>query len=285
MHIKKMKLFDSKFNSNLMSAVYLILLTLIPSVSVAAPESKALKFWSSSNEGSTIIVDHSAWQNLLNTYLDSKHPSGINRFNYAMVNKKDLKKLGNYIKQLQQINPLNLNRAEQKAFWINLYNALTVELIIKNYPVQSITKLGKGFFAFGPWDDILIDIQGQELTLNNIEHGILRPFFNDKRIHYAVNCASMSCPNLSASAYTANNTDALLEQGAKQYVNHDRGVNFEEGELIISSIYHWYKEDFGGNDKSLIKHFIHYAEPALAKQLSTYQGDIEHDYDWALNQP
>lgn len=276
-----MKLFDS----NLICRICLLLFILLPSGSVAAPEKKALEFWSPSNEDSAIIVDHTLWQNLLDTYLDSKHPSGINRFNYAKVNTKDLKTLGSYIKQLQQINPHDLNRAEQKAFWINLYNALTVELIVKNYPVKSITKLGKGFFAFGPWDDVLINIQGQELTLNNIEHGILRPFFNDERIHYAVNCASMSCPNLSATAYTANNTEQLLEQGAKQYINHNRGVSFNEGELKISSIYHWYKEDFGGNDKSLIKHFIHYAESPLAKQLSEYQGDIEHDYDWALNQP
>jgi len=281
MHIKNLKLFKSK----LIPAVCLLLYTLLPSVSDAAPENKALEFWSPSDKDSTTIIDHTPWQNLLDTYLDDKHPSGINRFNYAKVNTKDLKTLSNYIKQLQQINPHDLNRAEQKAFWINLYNALTVELIIKNYPVKSITKLGKGFFAFGPWDDILINVQGQELTLNNIEHGILRPFFNDERIHYAVNCASISCPNLSATAYTASNTEQLLEQGAKQYINHRRGVSLEEGELKISSIYHWYKEDFGGNDKSLIKHFIHYAEPALAKQLSIYQGDIEHDYDWALNQP
>ena len=281
MNIKNVKL----LNSNLIPAICLLLFTVLPSMSDAAPESKALEFWSPSDKNSTTIVDHTPWQNLLDTYLDDKHASGINRFNYAKVNTKDLKTLSNYIKQLQQINPHNLNRAEQKAFWINLYNALTVELIIKNYPVKSITKLGKGFFAFGPWDDILINVQGQELTLNNIEHGILRPFFNDERIHYAVNCASISCPNLSATAYTASNTEQLLEQGAKQYINHRRGVSLEEGELKISSIYHWYKEDFGGNDKSLIKHFIHYAEPALAKQLSAYQGDIAHDYDWALNQP
>ena len=281
MHTKNIKL----FNSNLISVIYLLLFTLLPSVSTAAPESEAIEFWAPSNEESTIVVDHTAWQNLLNTYLDSKHPSGVNRFNYAAVNKKDLKALGNYIKQLQQINPHDLSRAEQMPYWINLYNALTVELIVKNYPVKSITKLGKGFFAFGPWDDELIEIQGQELTLNDIEHGILRPFFNDERIHYAVNCASIGCPNLAATAYTASNTEQLLEQGAKQYVNHSRGVSFEKGELKISSIYHWYKVDFGGNDKSLIKHFIRYAEPALAKKLSAYQGDIDHDYDWALNQP
>lgn len=274
-----------QYNINLMSAVCLLLFTILSSLAVAAPENKPLTFWSGSNENNKAIVDHTSWQNLLDTYLDSKHSSGINRFNYAAVNTKDKKALNNYIKQLQQLNPRDLNRAEQKAFWINLYNALTVELIVKDYPIKSITKLGKSIFAFGPWDDILIDIQGQELTLNNIEHGILRPFFNDNRIHYAVNCASISCPNLSATAYTSENTDHLLEQGAKQYVNHSRGVSFEKEELKVSSIYHWYKDDFGGNNKSLIEHLIHYAETDLAKQLSNYQGDVDHDYDWNLNKP
>ncbi|GJM04391.1 MAG: DUF547 domain-containing protein [marine bacterium B5-7] len=274
-----------QFKSNCTPAICLLLFTLASSLAIAAPENKPLAFWSGSNEKNTTIVDHTSWQKLLDTYLDSKHPSGINRFNYAAVNAKDQKVLSNYIKQLQAINPRELTRAEQKAFWINLYNALTVELIVKNYPIKSITKLGKSIFAFGPWDDILIAIQGQELTLNNIEHGILRPFYNDNRIHYAVNCASMSCPNLSSIAYTSENTDQLLEQGARQYVNHSRGVSFEEEELKVSSIYHWYKDDFGGNNKSLIEHLSHYAEPDLAKRLKNYQGDVEHGYDWNLNKP
>ncbi len=279
MNVKDLK----RFKSNLIFTICFLLFTLLSSQAIAAPENKPLVFWSDSNENNKTIVDHTTWQNLLDTYLDSKHPSGVNRFNYTAVNTKDQKALSNYIKQLQLLNPRDLNRAEQKAFWINLYNALTVKLIVKNYPVESITKLGKSFFAFGPWDDVLINIQGQDLTLNNIEHGILRPFFNDNRIHYAVNCASISCPNLSAMAYTSDNTDQLLEQGAKQYINHSRGVSFEKGELKVSSIYHWYKDDFGGDNKSLIKHLIHYAETELAEQLSNYQGDIEYDYDWKLN--
>ncbi len=274
-----------QFKINLMSAICLLLFTLLSSQVIAAPENKPLVFWAGSNENNMTCVDHTTWQILLDTYLDSNHPSGINRFNYANVNTKDQKALSNYIMQLQQLNPRDLNRAEQKAFWINLYNAVTVELIVKDYPIKSITKLGNSIFAFGPWDDILINIQGQELTLNNIEHGILRPFFNDNRIHYAVNCASISCPNLSATAYTSENTEQLLEQGARQYVNHSRGVSFDKDELIVSSIYHWYKDDFGGNNKSLIEHLIHYAETDLAKELSNYQGGVEHDYDWNLNKP
>ena len=256
----------------------------------AAPTSEALTYWDTSEENNTqspnnLSIDHNAWQNILDKYLIGDHPSGINRFDYKSVNDADRKKLQQYINSLEDIDPRSFNRAEQKAYWINLYNALTVALILDNYPVKSITKLGKKFFSFGPWDDELVEIQGQPLTLNDIEHRILRPIFKDNRIHYAVNCASLSCPNLATKAFTAENTDDLLEQGAEQYINHSRGVSFEGGELKVSSIYHWYKVDFGDNDKKLIAHFIRYAKPALAAQLLRYQGDIEHDYDWQLNEP
>ncbi len=265
--------------------VSLILFFFISPLAMAAPDNSPLEFWSPSNENNISIIDHGLWQNVLKEYLDDKHPSGINRFNYAGIEPEDRKKLSQYLQQMQQLDPRKYSRAEQKAYWINLYNALTVELILKNYPVKSITKLGESFFSFGPWDDKLANIQGQKLSLNNIEHRILRAYFDDNRIHYAVNCASISCPNLSATAYTAANTDQLLEQGARQYINHTRGVHFEKEKLTVSSIYHWYKDDFGGNDKSLISELIKYANPALTKKLRNYHGDIDHDYDWALNQP
>lgn len=271
--------------STALSTACLMLSVFLSQLAVAAPDNSPLEFWSSSNENNTNTIDHTAWQTLLDAYLDDKHPSGINRFNYGAVVTKDRKVMNNYLQQMQQLDPRDFSRAEQKAYWINLYNALTVELILENYPVKSITKLGKSLFGFGPWDDKLLSIQGQELSLNNIEHGILRPYFADNRIHYAVNCASISCPNLSATAYTATNSNQLLEQAAQQYINHSRGVAFEKDQLKVSSIYHWYKDDFGGNDTSLIVHLIHYADPALAKRLRNYQGDLEHDYDWELNQP
>ena len=254
-------------------------------MSAAAPTNKPLIFWVANNEVNTTAIDHTPWQSLLDNYLISNHPSGINRFSYEDVSKADQKKLHDYLNQMQKIDPRNYNRAEQKAYWINLYNALTIELILKSYPVESITKLGESFFSFGPWDDKVANIQGKTLSLNNIEHGILRPLFRDNRIHYEVNCASISCPNLAKDAFTSENTHYLLELGAKQYVNHPRGAAFKEGKLKVSSIYHWYKVDFGNSDKTLISHLAKYATPALSKKLSEYQGDIDHDYDWSLNKP
>lgn len=250
----------------------------------AAPKAEALPFWGSSNAANPTVIDHSLWQQILDQYLDSKHNSGINRFNYAAVDQAGRENLHLYLKNLQSLDPRSYSQPEQKAYWINLYNALTVELILENYPVKSITKLGKGFFSFGPWDDKVATVEGEKLSLNDIEHGILRPYWQDPRIHYAVNCASLSCPNLASQAYTAANTEGELEAAASDYINHSRGVHLDQGKLRLSSIYQWYIDDFGGSNSELIKHLRHYAKAGLKLQLESFKGDIEHGYDWALNQ-
>lgn len=93
------------------------------------------------------------------------------------------------------------------------------------------------------------------------------------------------CPNLASQAYTAENTETLLEEGARNYINHPRGVRFEGETLILSSIYHWFKQDFGNSDAEVKEHLLHYAAPALASRIRTHQGTIDHGYDWSLNQP
>jgi len=129
----------------------------------------------------------------------------------------------------------------------------------------------------------VITVAGKSLSLDNIEHGILRPIWHDPRIHYAVNCASLGCPNLQPLAFTADNGDKLLDQGSKSYINHARGVSLKNGRLAVSSIYHWFKTDFGGTDRGVIRHLRQYAEPALAKSLATVESIASHDYDWRLN--
>ncbi|MBL4826512.1 MAG: DUF547 domain-containing protein [Spongiibacteraceae bacterium] len=270
---------------NVFAIVCLISGLLLTAQVQAAPTAELLSFWVSSNEKNDQGIDHSAWQATLDHYLISEHSSGINRFDYKRVSRADKKRLADYLLMMQKLDPRHYAKATQKAYWINLYNALTVKLILDHYPVSSITEISEGFFSFGPWDDKVITLQGQALSLNDIEHGILRPQWKDNRIHYAVNCASMSCPNLSALAFTANNTENLLEQSASDYINHSRGVKFENGKLVVSSIYHWYKIDFGNSDASLLLHLQQYAKAALKEELTQYQGKLDHDYSWVLNQP
>jgi hypothetical protein len=133
------------------------------------------------------------------------------------------------------------------------------------------------------WGAKLLTVEGEKLSLDDIEHRILRPIWQDERIHYAVNCASLGCPNLPAAAYTSENTAALLEQGAKEYINHTRGVALTGGKLRVSSIYVWFQEDFGGDAEGLMEHWQKYANPPLAGALEKYKGGLSHDYDWRLN--
>jgi len=265
-----------------------ILLFIWSSLLIAAPKAELIPFWNKSDEANQAIVNHSAWQAILDGYLEANHPSGINRFDYKKLkaNATDKKKFDDYLSYLQSLDPRDYAKATQKAYWINFYNALTIKIVLSGYPVKSITKIHQGWFGFGPWDDVGVKVVGQKLTLNNIEHGILRPIWQDNRIHYAVNCASYGCPNLSPKAYTAQNMEELLEKGARDYVNHQRGVEFlEDDYLVTSSIYHWYKVDFGGTDESVVKHFLKYAKPELAERLQIFHGSIDHDYDWQLNEP
>ena len=273
-------------------ALSLLVVTLV-AVAAHAQTAKLIPAWDASDENSVARIDHTAWQEILNGYL-RPHDSGVNRFDYGALkaNTGNTAKLASYLASLQSLDPRKYSRAEQKAYWINFYNALTVKVVADAYPVKSIkdiseSLLGKlgGIFG-GPWDDVHAKVAGLDLTLNNIEHGILRPIWRDNRIHYAVNCASYGCPNLCPAAFTADNTEELLEAGARAYVNHPRGVEFMDDDfMIISSIYKWYVADFGGTEKSVIEHLVTYADKALATRLRTFAGSVDYEYDWSLNRP
>lgn len=252
---------------------------------LAAPKAELWEKWAVSNEANSVNIDHSAWQNFLDKYLKKKGDPEVTRFDYGSVSDADKQVLKQYIDRLQQTPILTFSKAEQMAYWINLYNAVTVNLILDHYPVESIRKIKFGFFSFGPWDEKLISVDGESLSLNDIEHRILRPIWQDNRIHYAVNCASIGCPNLAPQAYTAENTNALLAEGAEHYVNHPRGVAYTGDDLVLSSIYDWYQVDFGGTEEGVIEHLKKFARPELAERLNGHHGDIEYEYDWGLNLP
>jgi hypothetical protein len=252
----------------------------------AAPKADLWPRWERHDPASTIKVDHAAWNRFLNRYLVTDDPSGINRVRYGDVTAQDKRELDSYIRDLQAVAVSDLNREEQMAYWINLYNALTVKVILDHYPVASITRIdiSPGLFNRGPWDARLLRIEGQEVSLNDVEHRILRPIWKDPRIHYAVNCASIGCPNLQNRAYTAANLEQLLDKGAREYINHPRGVSFQGKKLVLSSIYDWFQEDFGGSEEGVLRHLRRYADPLLAAKLQDYSGPVSYEYDWSLNE-
>ena len=245
--------------------------------------------WDVSDETSSLSVDHSAWQELLDTYL-MQHPSGINRFDYAALraSTEGGARLTGYLAHLQGLDPRAYSRAEQKPYWINFYNALTVKVVVDDYPVDSIKQIHGSLLPFpiGPWGDVHAEVTGIELTLDDIEHGILRPIWGGDRIHYAVNCASLGCPNLAPTVYSASNVEAQMEAAAREYVNHPRGVDFVDDDfLVVSSIYDWYVVDFKSSEQGVIEHLLRHAQPELAARLKAFSGAIDYAYDWNLNQP
>lgn len=258
------------------------------SSSDAAPNSDLWGFWKQYNEASELVIDHSLWQDFLTQYLVSNHPSRINRVDYARGVSSQTTILSDYLKEMQRISIFKYNQSEQKAYWINLYNALTVKVILDHYPVESIRDIdiSPGWFSNGPWDAKLFSLNEKKLSLNDIEHRILRPIWQDNRIHYAVNCASLGCPNLLETAYTGQNTEKLLERATIDYINHKRGVAFIDQDTVqVSSIYKWYEDDFGDSEEDLIRYLQTYLTPNRREQLKGFKGDIAYDYNWNLNKP
>jgi hypothetical protein len=249
-----------------------------------APSSDLWDMWSQHDPSSATVVDHSLWDDFLtrNIVQTEGQPNSIA---YGAVSTADRATLGQYINSLSQMGVHNLSQSSQKAFWINLYNALTVKIVIDHYPVKSIRDIdiSPGLFAVGPWGRTLITVEGQSVSLNDIEHRILRPIWRDPRIHYAVNCASIGCPDLAARAYRAETLDLQLDEAARRYVNSDRGVAFRRDQITVSKIYYWFIEDFGGSEANVLAHLRQFADSALLEKLEPITLLEEVQYDWALN--
>ncbi len=262
-----------------------LVMTTITSGVLAAQKAELWPRWQKHDPASRQPIEHGAWDRFLKQYVVTADPSGINRVRYQAVSPADRRLLKSYLQALQELPISSYSRTEQKAYWVNLYNAATVDLILSRFPLTSIRdiNISPGLLARGPWGAKLLTVEGEKLSLDDIEHRILRPIWRDSRIHYALNCASLGCPNLQPIAYTAENMEALLEKGAREFVNHARGVTMQNGKLQVSSIYVWFQEDFGRSAADLMEHWQEYAEPELSSALEKYQGGLAHDYDWRLN--
>ncbi len=263
-----------------------VLLALIVAAATAsaAPRAEPWERWTAHDATSAARIDHADWDAFLKKHV-RPGADGVNRLPYGAVSKTDRTSLKTYIRRLGKTPVSRHNRAEQFAFWVNLYNAVTVDLMLDRYPVRSIRDIdiSPDLFSDGPWGRKLVSVEGQPLSLDEIEHRILRPIWRDPRIHYVVNCAAVSCPNLATRALTAANSEALLDQAARDYINHPRGVNKRGSKLYLSNIYKWYRDDFGGDEAGVIGHLLRYAKPALAAGIRNTKGIGGYEYDWALN--
>ncbi len=240
--------------------------------------------WDANNPKNTQPVDHSAWGALLKKYVKTDK-AGLNRFAYGKVSAEDKKTLKKYIAGLAKLEITDRARNVQLAYWINLYNALTVDVVLDHYPVKSIRDIDiSGLLANGPWGKALITIEGEEITLDDIEHQILRPIWKDPRIHYGVNCASIGCPNLLKTPFTGKTAQAQLDRAASDYVNSPRGLTIKNGKATVSKLYEWFAYDFGNSEQGVIKHLLRYATPDRAAALKMSGRISDTAYDWSLNE-
>lgn len=218
-----------------------------------------------------IAEPHQLWD-----VLTRKHINADGKVNYAGF-LSDKKQLEQYLNQLKEMHSelTSWNKRKQLAYWINMYNTVTVKLIIDNYPVSSITELKGG----KPWDTPLIELSGTSYTLNVIENKIIRPKFKDPRIHFAVNCAAKSCPKIMNKAWTEHNLERALTAQTKEFLANKEQNTLQENDIIISKIFDWYKADFGSSNQGIIEFINTYSN----KEIDLNATVSFNEYDWSLN--
>lgn len=238
--------------------------------------------WQSYNETSDETIDHSLWQEVLDEFLLSDSEDGINLVDYESL-QSEPEGLIAYLQHMTELDPRDYNRDEQFAYWVNLYNALTLKVIIDHYPIDSIRKISNSGLPIGPWDNEVASIAGNTVTLNTIEHQILRAFWKDHRVHFAVNCASIGCPNIQADAFSAANTESLLESAARDYLQHPRGLSVQQDRIVLSSIFKWYRGDFGNTQNEVLDTLASYLDEQQRTEILSSSRKIDYHYDWSLN--
>ncbi|MDB4292629.1 DUF547 domain-containing protein [Maribacter sp.] len=219
------------------------------------------------SSSSTLTVDHAEWDALLKKYVSDQGDVDYNAFT------GDTKKLDAYLEKLVE-NPIadTASKNEKLAYYINLYNAGTVQLILENYPLESIKDISR------PWDKNRFTIGGDDYSLGDIEHKILRKM-NEPRIHFAINCASYSCPRLLNEAFSASKMEVQLEESTVVFVNDPKRNKIAADGIRISEIFKWFKKDFT-SEGTLVAYLNQYSDIKLkAGEKINYL-----DYDWHLNE-
>lgn len=273
-----------KIRGLLRSCSVLIGLFLVANLANASFHKSLWPKWEVNNPLSQAAISHDDWQKFLDRRVVTNE-EGINLVDYAHLSKEDRNLLKGYIHKMSKIDIDSYNRNEQLAFWINLYNALTVQVIANYYPVGSIEEINisPGLFSIGPWGKKLITVDETNLTLDEIHNRIIRPVWNDQRTLYAINNGSIGAANLSKKVYQGSTLNDALDQAAFGYINSLRGVQVIEGSLIVSKIYDWFSEDFGGTQQDVIIHLKQFAKEPLRSQLKHVNNIDSYVYNWHLN--
>ena len=223
---------------------------------------------------------------------------------------KNRELLAECMENLEKIDPKDFQswpQDRQKAFWIDAYNVITIEGVVRNYPIKGGGLLSRMRFPSNSirqisdfWDTVFITVMGQDITLDDIEHEILRKEFKDPRIHFVLVCAAMGCPLLESKAFVADDVHQRLERAAENFINNPHKVRLDKVKdvLFLSSIFAWYKGDFPASDKAqrqfgkygkkergVVAFVTEYLPMADVQYILDLQPKIKYlDYDWSLNE-
>lgn len=229
------------------------------------------------SQSNSLKVDHSIFDGLLKKYVDEQ--GLIDYENFAL----ERKRLKQYLNGLSSKppDPVTWSEQERLAYWINLYNAFTTELILEYYPVKSIRDIGTEiplFYADSPWDIEFINIGDTLYTLDKIEHEILAKRFNEPRIHFALVCAAKSCPNLRREAYAPQQLESQLNNQATSFLSDEEKNAIQNDTIQISEIFKWYSSEFT-RDQTLISYLNQFLGNPIQDNAT-----IEYiPFDWSLN--
>lgn len=231
--------------------------------------------------GMAHAVDHSNYGTVLERHVDG----GYFDYEEFMGNSDSRRLLNQYLASMARVNASEISEYEALAFWMNLYNAATIKLIEKHYPVDSIREIGSWFST--PWEIDFVETYRGRLTLDQIEHEIIRPDFQEPRIHYALVCAARSCPPLRDQPYDGERLDQQLNDQAEQFLRSEMNrFSMKNGTLQIklSSIFSWYGEDWGSEEK-LVQSLQSYLPERYEQPINKGNYSVEYlSYDWELNQ-
>jgi hypothetical protein len=237
-----------------------------------------------SRRGGFDQVDHRLWDQLLTKYVDA---SGNVDYRNWQANVEDRGAVREYLRRLMRVDTrIQSSVPGRMAFWINTYNALTIEGILQVFPVQSIKDYAPNEAGYNIWDDFKLKVDGRELSLNDIEHKVLRPM-GEPRIHFAIVCASRGCPQLIQRAYFPQSLDQQLTENARRFFADQNKFRYDarRGSLAISPIIQWFGEDFGANETERLRYLSQFLPDRDAARLAASgQATVSYlDYDWNLN--
>lgn len=235
---------------------------------------------------SVLRPDHRPWDELLKRY-HRLRSDRVALFPYGAVSQAEQEVLDAYLNGLASYPVTLLNRRAQYAYWLNLHNALLLRLVMQRYMLSSVRDLdrlgdGNSPLGPGPWGFDVIRVDGVPLSLWDIRERILRPVWRDPRLHYGLFLAAIGGPNLQARAFEGAIIDRQLEDAALEFVNHPRAVRMQQGRLVLSSLYTWYADDFGGQHQALLGHLRMYARPGI-DPLLVLGVPVAFEFDWSLN--